>query len=117
MGSRKQRAGMVKPPAEVPVALPTMFVSNLPYTYNSPASECYEEASEIDDLRSRLLFLRLPSPTLDVGATGHADLLLHAIPASTPTSFLHAIPASTPSPTSSSSKLAVAGRRRAEGAG
>ncbi|KAL6639639.1 hypothetical protein ACP70R_023369 [Stipagrostis hirtigluma subsp. patula] len=52
--------------------------------------ECYEEASEteeelkreIDDLRSRLLFLRLPSPTLDAACTGHADLLLHAIPAS-----------------------------------
>jgi hypothetical protein len=48
--------------------------------------ECYEEASEteeelkreIDDLRSRLLFLRLPSPTLDAAATGHADILLHA---------------------------------------
>ncbi|TVU02828.1 hypothetical protein EJB05_13213, partial [Eragrostis curvula] len=56
--------------------------------------ECYEEASEteeelkreIDDLRSRLLFLRLPSPTLDAGATGHTDLLLHAIPASSPSS-------------------------------
>ncbi|KAL5197415.1 hypothetical protein ABZP36_000927 [Zizania latifolia] len=52
--------------------------------------ECYEEASEteeelkreIDDLRSRLHFLRLPSPTLDVSALGHSDLLLHAIPAS-----------------------------------
>ncbi|KAM3296769.1 hypothetical protein ACQJBY_038889 [Aegilops geniculata] len=52
--------------------------------------ECYEEASEteeelkreIDDLRSRLLFLRLPSPTLDASAVGHSDLLLHAIPAS-----------------------------------
>ena len=50
--------------------------------------ECYEEASEteeelkleIEDLRSRLLFLRLPSPTLDASATGHSDLLLHAIP-------------------------------------
>ncbi|KAL6897307.1 hypothetical protein ACP4OV_007003 [Aristida adscensionis] len=50
--------------------------------------ECYEEASEteeelkreIDDLRSRLLFLRLPSPTLDAASTAHADLLLHAIP-------------------------------------
>ncbi|KAK3126778.1 hypothetical protein QOZ80_7AG0562320 [Eleusine coracana subsp. coracana] len=48
--------------------------------------ECYEEASEteeelkreIDDLRSRLLFLRLHFPTLDAAATGHADLLLHA---------------------------------------
>jgi hypothetical protein len=48
--------------------------------------QCYEEASEteeelkreIDDLRSRLLFLRLPSPTLDAAATGHADILLHA---------------------------------------
>uniref|UniRef100_A0A0D9WXD9 BTB domain-containing protein n=1 Tax=Leersia perrieri TaxID=77586 RepID=A0A0D9WXD9_9ORYZ len=46
--------------------------------------ECYEEASEteeelkreIDDLRSRLLFLRLPDPL------SHSDLLLHAIPSS-----------------------------------
>ena len=52
--------------------------------------ECYEEASEteeelkreIEDLRSRLLFLRLPSPTLDAFSIGHSDLLLHAIPAS-----------------------------------
>ncbi|XP_062188119.1 BTB/POZ domain-containing protein At4g08455-like [Phragmites australis] len=52
--------------------------------------ECYEEASEteeelkreIDDLRSRLLFLRLPSPTLDSACIAHSDLLLHAIPAS-----------------------------------
>ncbi|OEL28273.1 BTB/POZ domain-containing protein [Dichanthelium oligosanthes] len=50
--------------------------------------ECYEEASEteeelkreIDDLRSRLLFLRLPSPTLDAASAPHSDLLLHAIP-------------------------------------
>lgn len=54
--------------------------------------ECYEEASEteeelkleIEDLRSRLLFLRLPSPTLDASTTGHSDLLLHAIPSSSP---------------------------------
>lgn len=52
--------------------------------------ECYEEASEteeelkreIDDLRSRILFLRLPSPTLDASSIGHSDLVLHAIPAS-----------------------------------
>ena len=52
--------------------------------------ECYEEASEteeelkreIDDLRSRLFFLRLPSPTLDASSIGHSDLLLNAIPAS-----------------------------------
>ncbi|KAF8731727.1 hypothetical protein HU200_015658 [Digitaria exilis] len=51
--------------------------------------ECYEEASEteeelkreIDDLRSRLLFLRLPSPTLDAASAPHTDLFLHAIPA------------------------------------
>uniref|UniRef100_A0A804Q756 Uncharacterized protein n=1 Tax=Zea mays TaxID=4577 RepID=A0A804Q756_MAIZE len=50
--------------------------------------ECYEEASEteeelkreIDDLRSRLLFLRLPSPTLDAASAPNCDLLLHAIP-------------------------------------
>ncbi|KAG2640914.1 BTB/POZ domain-containing protein At4g08455-like [Panicum virgatum] len=50
--------------------------------------ECYEEASEteeelkreIDDLRARLLFLRLPSPTLDAASAPHSDLLLHAIP-------------------------------------
>ncbi|KQK20215.1 BTB/POZ domain-containing protein At4g08455 [Brachypodium distachyon] len=56
--------------------------------------ECYEEASEteeelkreIDDLRSRLLFLRLPSPTLDASSTAHSDLLLHAIPASSSSS-------------------------------
>jgi len=50
--------------------------------------ECYEEASEteeelkreIDDLRSRLLFLRLPYPTLDAASAPHSDLLLHAIP-------------------------------------
>ncbi|CAL5066166.1 unnamed protein product [Urochloa decumbens] len=49
--------------------------------------ECYEEASEteeelkreIEDLRSRLHFLRLPSPTLDAASAPHADLLLHAI--------------------------------------
>ncbi|CAM0905714.1 unnamed protein product [Alopecurus aequalis] len=54
--------------------------------------ECYEEASEteeelkreIHDLRSRLLFLRLPSPTLVASSIGHSDLLLHAIPASLP---------------------------------
>jgi speckle-type POZ protein len=54
--------------------------------------ECYEEASEteeelkreIDDLRSRLVFLRLPSPTLDASSIGHSDILLHAIPASSP---------------------------------
>ncbi|XP_047073241.1 BTB/POZ domain-containing protein At4g08455 [Lolium rigidum] len=52
--------------------------------------ECYEEASEteeelkreIDDLRSRLLFLRLLSPTLDASSIGHSDILLHAIPSS-----------------------------------
>uniref|UniRef100_A0A0E0JA21 BTB domain-containing protein n=1 Tax=Oryza nivara TaxID=4536 RepID=A0A0E0JA21_ORYNI len=51
--------------------------------------ECYEEASEteeelkreIDDLRSRLHFLRLPSPSLDASSLSHSDLLLHAIPA------------------------------------
>ncbi|XP_015694839.2 BTB/POZ domain-containing protein At4g08455 [Oryza brachyantha] len=56
--------------------------------------ECYEEASEteeelkreIDDLRSRLLFLRLPSPSLDASSLGHSDLLLHAIPASSTSS-------------------------------
>jgi speckle-type POZ protein len=50
--------------------------------------ECYEEASEteeelkreIDDLRSRLSFLRLVSPTLDAASVPHSDLLLHAIP-------------------------------------
>lgn len=50
--------------------------------------ECYDEASEteeelkreIDELRSRLLFLRLPSPTLDAASTPNCDLLLHAIP-------------------------------------
>uniref|UniRef100_A0A0A9BPS6 BTB domain-containing protein n=1 Tax=Arundo donax TaxID=35708 RepID=A0A0A9BPS6_ARUDO len=56
--------------------------------------ECYEEASEteeelkreIDDLRSRLHFLRLPSPTLDAASVAHSDLLLHAIPASSSSS-------------------------------
>ncbi|XP_066392165.1 BTB/POZ domain-containing protein At4g08455-like [Miscanthus floridulus] len=52
--------------------------------------ECYDEASEteeelkreIDELRSRLLFLflRLPSPTLDAASAPNCDLLLHAIP-------------------------------------
>ncbi|BAF21230.1 BTB/POZ domain-containing protein At4g08455 [Oryza sativa Japonica Group] len=54
--------------------------------------ECYEEASEteeelkreIDDLRSRLHFLRLPSPSLDASSLSHSDLLLHAIPADAP---------------------------------
>ncbi|WVZ62604.1 hypothetical protein U9M48_012335 [Paspalum notatum var. saurae] len=52
--------------------------------------ECYEEASEteeelkreIDELRSRFNFLRLPSPTLDAASAPHSDLLLHAIPSS-----------------------------------
>ncbi|CAN6197434.1 unnamed protein product [Urochloa humidicola] len=55
--------------------------------------ECYEEASEteeelkreIDDLRSRLHFLRLPSPTVDGACAPHSDLLLHAIPSSSGT--------------------------------
>ncbi|EER96162.1 hypothetical protein BDA96_02G098500 [Sorghum bicolor] len=50
--------------------------------------ECYDEASEteeelkreIEELRSRLHFLRLPSPTLDAASAPNCDLLLHAIP-------------------------------------
>ncbi|CAN6171580.1 unnamed protein product [Urochloa humidicola] len=57
--------------------------------------ECYEEASEteeelkreIDDIRSRLHFLRLPSPTVDGACAPHSDLLLHAIPSSSGAGF------------------------------